>query len=291
VTTLKDSDTERWNVKRLYQKQDSRFELIPSKRALLFSFFFFFIFVFRFSVNAEIFEIQNISQCEPYIQYDSFVIFDLDNTVMEPAQVLGSDQWFSYRIKEHLWDGMSEAEACAVALAEWTSVQLKTSVRPVEPDIVAFIKHLQKRDLVVMGLTLRGLNLAAKTLEQLQSIGVDFSKTYPITGEINFKNSGNVLCRRGVIFSNGTDKGALLLQFFQKSGFFPKRVLFIDDKEKHLQDVERICAVNQIPFIGLRYGFLDEKVKNSCWDLAGQQWNDFGKELSVLADMPENRLP
>ena len=57
-------------------------------------------------------------------------------------------------------------------------------------------------------------------------------------------------------------------------------MLFINDKASHLKEVERACEQAKIPFIGLRYGFLDEKVKRFSHEIAAIQWEHFGKLLS-----------
>jgi len=214
------------------------------------------------------------------IKPDMLVVFDIDNTLIEPAQSLGSDQWFSYRVEENIRRGMSKQESFAVALTEWISIQHKTKVKPVETSTVQLFEQLHNGGWQVIALTTRGIELAAKTIEQLKSVGIDFSKAMPVSQEIIFEHVRGALYRGGIVFCDGSNKGALLLQFFKQSGLDPKKILFVDDKEKCLRDVEQVCAEHQISFIGLRYGFLDEKVKNLKPEVADEQWVCFGNLIS-----------
>lgn len=46
-----------------------------------------------------------------------------------------------------------------------------------------------------------------------------------------------------------------------KTKLNPQAVVFVNDKQKPLEEMEEACAQKKIAFIGLRYGFLDRKVK------------------------------
>jgi|GEM_PF-243948 len=255
---------------------DSReLSLKPKNRFFRFFGYITWVILFFFSsLSAEIIEIKKIEQCNKHIQPDMLLVFDIDNTLMETAQTLGSDQWFSYRIEENIKRGMLKREAAMVALAEWVSIQNKTKVKLVEPVTAAFVEKLQKNGWKVVGLTSRGLELAAKTIEQLKSIGIDFTKAAPASREIIFDDDR--FYRDGILFCSGTNKGSLLFQFFNQVGCQPKKILFVDDKEKYLREVEKDCLQHQIPFLGIRYGFLDEKIKNFKPQVANEEWKCFG---------------
>ena len=231
-------------------------------------------------LHAEIIQIKNIDQCKEQIKPDMLLVFDIDNTLMETAQSLGSDQWFTYQFEENMKRGMSKQESVAVTLAEWLTIQNKTKVKLVEPVTAKFLENVQKGGWKVIGLTTRGLELARKTIEQLKSIGIDFEKATPVSQEIIFENIPSAVYRKGILFSTGTNKGSLLFQFFKQTGYLPNKILFVDDKEKYLRDVEKVSLEHQIPFVGLRYGFLDEKVKHLNPELANEQWKCFGNLIS-----------
>jgi hypothetical protein len=225
----------------------------------------FFLCLVSF-LNSQIIQIKFINECEEHITSDMVLIFDIDNTVIETAQYVGSDQWFYHRLKEYVKQGFDEQKALQVVLPEWVSIQKRTNVNLVEPITSRVIETWQKNGWEVMGLTSRGLELAERTVWQLQSVGIDFAKASPVLHEMNFKNNPDAIFRDGILYCSGSGKGSLLFQFFQNSGFFPKKVLFVDDKESHLRHVENACVEHQVPFVGLRYGFLDDKIKASGAD-------------------------
>lgn len=228
----------------------------------------------------EIKEVHSIGDIEKTWDSDTLILLDLDNTIMETAQTLGSDQWFNYRIKHYLGREYSSQEALEMALAEWMAVQNLTRVKLVEPETCDWIEKLQKEKIALMGLTTRGLGLATRTIEQLHSIGIDLSKTAPLQQETFFKTEQGILYRKGILFTAGTNKGKTLFHFLQDHNIVPKKIIFIDDKMKYLKEVEELCLGADIPYLGLRYGFLDEKVNNFSPELTAVQWEHFGKLIS-----------
>lgn len=238
------------------------------------------LFLIVFSLNAKIIQIHNIDECSHYLPEDSLVIFDLDNTIMEPVQTIGSEQWFSYRINEWKKQGFSDQEALAKTIPEYVAVQKATQMKLVEPTTLGLVQKLQKKKIPVMSLTARSLALVSRTFEQLQANGIDFSKTAPVQKEIHFGENSGIYLKDGVLFSSGENKGAVFSQMLQKTGLHPRNVLMIDDKQGHLADVEKVCEQQGIVFLGLRYGFLDEKVKNFSGEIADLQLKYFRQLLT-----------
>lgn len=239
----------------------------------------FFVLFFCF-LSAEIIEIHNIDEMAKHVEDETLLVFDIDNTIMEPAQTLGSDQWFYHRIDEYQEKGYSSQEALEMALAEWMAVQNVTKVKRVEPAVADLIEAFQKEGRPLIGLTTRGLGLATRTIEQLETLDIDLSKTSPIQGDHFFENKGGVLFRKGILFTAGTNKGTAFFKLLEKAGHSVKKILFVNDKASHLREVERACKRKKVEFLGLRYGFLDQKIKSMRKDLAKIQWDHFGKLLS-----------
>lgn len=241
----------------------------------------FFILLQTAALQAEIVETQVMVQVFDYLTPESMIVYDIDNTIMEPAQALGSDQWFCHRIQEYKGWGFSYEDALEKALREWTAIQSVTRVKLVEPGIDTIIQQLQTQGYPMIGLTTRGLGISTRTIEQLETIGVDLSKTSPTQEEFHFMNNPHgVLFRGGILFTAGTDKGEAFKKFLSKSGYLPKRVLFINDKESHIKPVEKACHELGIPFIGLRYGFTDLKVKSFPKHISDVQFHFFGHIMS-----------
>lgn len=229
---------------------------------------------------AEIYETSRMDELYGHLEPGMLVVFDIDNTLIEPVQELGSNQWFENRIKEYFSHGYSNHNALHTALKEWIAIQHITFVKLVEPGIDEVVKDLQGKGYTVMGLTTRDLTLSDRTAEQLQSVGIDLSKTAPTQEEVFFMNERGVLFHKGSLFTAATHKGEALHKFLEISGYQPSSVMFINDKYSHLIPVEEYCSQSGIPFVGLRYGHTDEKVKNFCKQIADVQFYHFGHILS-----------
>lgn len=232
------------------------------------------------TLHAEIIESMHIGDVEQHIDHDTLIIFDIDNTLLETAQMLGSDQWFFHMYNRYITEGMEPAASLDRILSEWHAIQNITAVKIVEPGSAELIERLQKEGFMVMGLTTRGLGLSDRTLEQLSRVNVDFTINPPVKDEVYFFNKQGVLFRQGVMFTSGTWKGKALEKFLKIIECHPKKVVFINDKMKHLQDVESGCIEMGIEFVGLRYGVTDGTVASFDPDIAEVQFKHFGQIMS-----------
>ena len=218
-------------------------------------------------VRAELREIQTMADLVPAVDTSTVLVFDIDNTLVEPVGQLGSDQWYYYLLKAYARDGMTEAAAETKAGETWSKTLPTVKVKPVETITPGIIRDAQKRGIKVMALTARGPEDAAATFAQLKAIGVDLTVTAPSKKDLTTEQKG--LFSRGVFFQGeGPSKGATLVAFFKKIGLKPKRVVFADDKPKHAISVEAALRESGIPVISFRYGAADAKVKffNSMMD-------------------------
>src|SRR4051812_10007343 len=73
---------------------------------------------------------------------DTLVAIDVDNTILEAAQAVGSDQWFSHVVAEYVAQGVETPEAVERTAARWLKVQSASAVRAVESDTPALIAGL-----------------------------------------------------------------------------------------------------------------------------------------------------
>jgi len=242
--------------------------------------FFILLLLIIPSLHAEIIETKSMDQLYNYLKPNTLVIFDVDNTLIEPVQSIGSDQWFRHRISYWVDQGMVQEEALEKALAEWMAVQNISQMQLAEPNIDKIVRHLQERNFTVMGLTTRGLGMSTRTNQQLAILGIDLSKTAPTTDDVFFMNVRGVLFRGGTLFTANTHKGIALFKLLDQFDYTPKMILFINDKRSHIVPIEEEAAKRNIPFIGLRYGRLDEKVKNLNSEITEIQFERFGHILS-----------
>jgi hypothetical protein len=231
-----------------------------------------------FPLFAIIIETNHFREIKNHLKPKTLLVLDIDDTLVVAIQTLGTDVWFRHRHKA-LQTRMEPSAALHQALAEWEAIQHLTKVRAVEEETETIIKHLQEAQIPIIGLTTRRLDMVNCTLAQLSSLNIDLSKTAPAKEDLYFMNGHTVghevghgvLHRQGILFTAGTPKGEALLKLL---ALFPTsfdRIVFINDKETHLAEVE-LTIPPTIEFIGLRYSHSDERVANYNPHIADIQW-------------------
>lgn len=210
--------------------------------------------------RAEVREIKSMSEILPEIRPTTLLVFDLDNTLVEPSGNIGSDQWYDYIVKALRRDGLDEAAAEAHAGALWTRMLGAVKVKPVEDLTPILVREQQKRGLKILALTARGPEDAPATFAQLKAIGLDLAASAVAKEDMPAGPKG--LYSRGVFFvGDGPDKGEALLSFLDKIALRPTRVVFVDDKPHHARSVDAVMTAAGIPCVAFRYGAADEKVR------------------------------
>jgi histidinol phosphatase-like enzyme len=242
--------------------------------------FFLFLCLGFCSLRALIIEVSSIAAMDQYKEDGVLFLYDIDNTLVKLTQMLGSDQWFYHRYQTLVNEMDSKQEALDKALAEWTSIQYISKIHEVEEGSSAIIKAQQKQGVTLIGFTTRGLALSRCTTRQLKSIGIDFSHTAPTKDDMFFRNTQSIIFREGVLFTSGTHKGKTLCTFLEKLNIKPSKIVFINDKATHLSQVEEACEEMGIPFIGLRYNYLDEEVARFDSKIADKQFERFCKIMT-----------
>lgn len=241
-------------------------------------------------LQSEIIEIEHMSEIKEFIDRDSLVVFDIDNTLIEPVQELGNDQWFRYRMNQLMDEGKSVNEALEQAVLDWEAIRNVTEMKLVETEAAPIIEELQAAKQPVIGLTTQSFSLALRTTDHLNKLGIDLNATAVCHEPVMFLLDLPILYLNGILFTNGCHKGKALDKFLLEARFNPKKIVFINDKKSHLHPVEEFCREKNISFVGLRYGYLDKKVESFDPTVAEVQWQHFGKILSDVEARAE-RLP
>ena len=104
---------------------------------------------------AEIRETRTMADVAKSITPGALVVFDLDNTVLEAAQTLGTDQFFSYLVTRGKDAGLNGQDAKELALELATPIQPVTSVRLVENLTRDLVQALQENKFTTVALTAR----------------------------------------------------------------------------------------------------------------------------------------
>jgi 3-deoxy-D-manno-octulosonate 8-phosphate phosphatase KdsC-like HAD superfamily phosphatase len=187
----------------------------------------------------------------------AIVVFDLDNTIVYPGQDLGSEQWFGYMLNQKLAAGMNRQDALAEVLPIYYKVHDHISLQPVEPSSATTISMLQKKGITTLALTSRSLPLIERTKAQLKELGISFTCSEEFNKELSIALEKQAILSNGIIFCNDNNKGKTLIKTLQTCNCRPATIVFVDDKLHHVLDVEKECLLNNIHFVGIRYGKLD----------------------------------
>lgn len=223
-----------------------------------------------------ILETETLASIKPYLGGSEavLIILDLDNTLIEPAQSLGSDQWAWARVGELQTQGVPREEALSQVGKEWLKVHQVTKMRCPESTTPELIRELQAQGYPILALTARGTIYESLTLRELDQVGIDFSVTAISGDRFELCFESKALYADGILFATlFNKKGDVLKEFFRTTGFVPKRIIFVDDKMTYIKDLEVLCNTLGIDYCGFRYGATDMRVKNFDLQKAGVQWH------------------
>ena len=219
---------------------------------------------------AEVFETQKMKDIENFIDPETLVLVDIDNTLMAPTGNTGSDPWFYFQ-----WEALTQANPGAgqdnfiKALQIWTQAQDRIKMQPVEALTPGLIQKIRASGNTVIALTSRSPRIKDRTLLQLQSVGIELSPklagldsseavSLPVGTHPELVEES--LFMKGIVFVGNNDKGQVLRKLFGLANYKPQAVIYVDDKKPHVESVEKICEGFGIKYSGFRYGAADAKV-------------------------------
>ncbi len=194
-------------------------------------------------------------------QLETLVILDIDNTLLRPCQMLGSDEWFQYYLKYQTSLLGNEQAALLRTLDLLRAIYATTNVMPMEKQTATVVHELQKKGTIMMGLTNRGPDAANMTFRHLGLIDIGLGETSPCKASFTLWRLPGTLYQRGILFTDGKNKREALSAFFQQLSWTPKRIVYINDHRKYLEEVSAF-EKEGVSFIGLRYSVADIYLKN-----------------------------
>lgn len=246
---------------------------------------FFFIALFLCSnLFATIIQSKKMAEILPKVTPETIVIFDIDNTLLESAQMLGSDMWFEHRIHEYLNLGNPPEEAVSKASRDWTEVSESAKVQLIEKETPPLIEKLQRQGIPTMALTARKLSLMERSLGQLEENGISLKEKTLSSESVSVKDADDALFQKGIFTVGTNNKGKILVALFKKLNLTPKRIVFVDDKQKNVENVDAALTEAGIEIFAFRYGAADKKVKAFEPKLASAQYDFFKKNSRILSD-------
>lgn len=230
----------------------------------------FVLMIFTAQLNAEVREIKSIEEIgEVLNDPHTLVVFDIDNTVIKPIGSWGSDQCY-YFLVDYLKERyqISEQEAHHQAEKIWNMAQWDIRTMAVEAMTAPLITKLQGNKTHVFALTARTYSIADVTRKQLLDNAIDFTLSAPPSAG-TLRVNASAVYEQGILYQGeGNDKGQTLVDFIKLMDLKPRKIIFIDDKEKNTHNVHKALEELGIEHIEFRYGQTDRSV---------QEFNDLVK--------------
>lgn len=198
------------------------------------------------------FESSNVRDILKYADGSCLAIFDIDHTLIEPVQTIGSTHWERHLMKKLMEKGFTYHESAIRAFHQWRTIQHLTDVKLVEESIFEVITGLKLLQIQTLGLTARDGTLSSLTFDQLKSVNLHnmFSQH-----KVNSNLMGNFPCTyfNGAVFCGFNKKDEALKLFLEQANFKPKKILFIDDQQSHVDELEELSRILGIEYVGMKY--------------------------------------
>ena len=206
-----------------------------------------------------ILESNKLEDVYKHLKKNTLVLFDIDNTI---ANIQGNiEPWVHHKAEQLSRNGLNKEEAFHFTLCMFFILTDFAKFLPIgnAPDI---IQDLQKKSIPVLALTKRSMPFSKMTIKKLRKIGIDFSKQTLYQKNINLPATYMGGFSHGIIFTGSNKKGEILSLFLKKTNLVPSKIIFLDDRRKHLQSVANMCKEKNIPFVGIRISLMDSMKKN-----------------------------
>lgn len=239
-----------------------------------------FYFLISMPTEAKILETNHVEDILPLIDEDTWLLIDLDNCMFEGAQALGHANWFYDLLQQRMQSGMSRDEAIADAYPLWIEVQKNCKVKPLEDCFVPTLLTLKNKGVTIMGLTHRQPSVADSTIKQVNSLGFDFSSTAPSKDSFVISAKTPTLYIQGILFVGDYNKKIDIFEsFLSIIKQNPKKIVFIDDKRKNVDELESLNKYG-IDYIGVHYTAIDHAQPVYIREIADFQYKFLDQSLS-----------
>ena len=201
----------------------------------------------------------------------TLVIFDIDDTLLEAVNFVGSDKWYTWQRGREVYshDGelikvkKEQVYACMFSILG-TLYDLGTS-KLTQPDAAKIITDLKHYNMML--LTSRTYSFRRATERELGINGFNFTNNHLIDANKTLDFSlydGNrtdrVTYNRGLVMSSGLNKGKVLREVLTRIGKDYKSIYFVDDGRKNITNMRKEWNSDHTDFNIYHYTRVDKKI-------------------------------
>lgn len=207
-------------------------------------------------------DIYSLEEADTYIDANTWLLLDIDNTLLEATQYWGHIHCIDAQRAEMEGRGMSSEAVTEKMREHWIQAHIDCPIRPMEASAHEWIRRFQEKSAYTLGLTHRYTDqrLIECTFSQLSSIGIDLSSHAPkVSSEaVSIRNlPAHALYQSGIIFAGENHKGPALKAFLESFELGePPHLVFIEDKLPNLKSVHDHAACN---LTGLHYRIVETR--------------------------------
>jgi hypothetical protein len=243
------------------------------------------------NLNREIFHADEIHDIKSEITPDTLILFNVAEVLMDTESSLGTQAWRKF-IRSRT-DAKTHDELTWIVFENFPPKSPETTT----PEL---IQELQSNGYTTFGFTSRGrnewyssqvLDVDLKTEQLLLQIGIDFSKT-TLNNELSMlPELFGEYFHNGIIYAgNSQNKGELLKQIIETTGYLPSKVIYVDDKEDSLKEVEKAVESINIPFVGYVYSKTAQNHQNFDPQIANIELWWFLRYDTILTDQDAEQI-
>lgn len=202
--------------------------------------------------------IQEISEAVQNADQDTLVVFDVDNVIFAPSDLIGRPK--ARQVRRAIFKEYEQKYGKERVVHISSLYYLRASEEFVEKEIKEIILGLYARKVPSIALTAVGTGKFGN-IDDPMHLRVSRLKEKGIVFAFVFENLNKRILwddeagyESGVIFSGQQSKGEALQYFLDNiSQWKPKHIIFVDDNPEYLNSMSEMCNRLKIKFTGFHY--------------------------------------
>jgi hypothetical protein len=202
---------------------------------------------------------------------DILVIFDIDDTLLEAVNFVGSTKWYDWQRGRKVFD--AKGNAVSVQKHETYYCMFSTlgtlfdlgTFKLTQPDAAKIIKDINTHDLML--LTARTYNYRRATERELNLNGLDFTAKHLLKNQqsLDFtlndkKRTDRVTYQNGLVMSSGLNKGMVLKEILSRVNKTYKSIYFVDDSRINITNMNEEWKNDTTTFNIFHYTKIDRSI-------------------------------
>lgn len=207
-----------------------------------------FVCVIPFALLSVVHDSQTIRVLLDHAACDVCIICDLDNTLVRPVGILGSDEWFSDFLTHD--DSQIFSEHLRRLVHFFEAVHHRVPLVRLEEDTPDVLLLCADQGARIIAMTARSSRLQERTAQQLRALSIDFS---PLSQLLDQDLGNDKSVYAGIVFCNGGNKAEMFKRLVDDENYRPSMLIVIDDRREYLEQFRMLCMKWGVPCMLYHY--------------------------------------